>query len=160
MTPNPPIPQYPSSSRPPTRQTRPAVPPDDLEEEDSNQNINRARLLLARLPDPWTLGPLDARALAPRLAAAAHRLGWKLDDQLVNELCTNPGGMTNPVEVLAKRRIPNLRPYAEVHGCRGSLPPACQPCLDRNPFAAHNRRWRTHNGRPCPDCHPDARAAA
>lgn len=40
---------------------------------------------------------------------------------------------------------------------RTRLAPACAPCLERNPHAERNVRWRTRDGQPCPDCHPDAR---
>jgi hypothetical protein len=149
----------PSSPRPPTQRTEPPAPPAPREEEDSNNNTNRARLLLGRLPAPWTLGPLDAQRLAPQLAQAAEHLGWPIDDRLAAAICTNPGGMNNPADVLAKLRIPNLLPYAQIHGRRSNLPPACPTCLDENPHAALNARFRTHNGtaagRPCPTCHPD-----
>lgn len=147
-----------TSSRLP--QQRAAGPAVGEEEVPADPNINRARLLLQRLPAPWTLGPADAAALAPQLAAAAAAQGWPIDDQLVTAICTNPGGMNNPAEILTKKRIPNLLPYAAVHGPRTALPPACQPCLDENPHARFNPRWRTRNGQPCPNCHPDAAPAA
>ncbi len=36
-----------------------------------------------------------------------------------------------------------------------SLPPCCGPCLDDNPAAKHNPRFRQRDGAPCPACHPD-----
>ncbi|MCX5209776.1 helix-turn-helix domain-containing protein [Kitasatospora sp. NBC_00240] len=149
-----------SSSRLPRQRSTKQLPAVTPEEEDSSNSTNRARLLLSRLPAPWTLGPVDAERLAPQLAATADRLGWPIDDKLAAAICTNPGGITNPAEVLAKRRIPNLLPYATVHGARSTLPPVCRPCLDSNPHAARNARWRTRHGQPCPTCHPDALHAA
>lgn len=43
---------------------------------------------------------------------------------------------------------------------RTKLAPACAPCLERNPHAERNVRWRTRDGQPCPDCHPSAADAA
>lgn len=43
---------------------------------------------------------------------------------------------------------------------RSSMPPACGPCLENNPAAAHNARWRTRDGAPCPTCHPNTAADA
>lgn len=47
-------------------------------------------------------------------------------------------------------------PAAPTH----SLPPWCRHCGDDNPAAEHNARWRTRDGGPCPDCHPDTAADA
>ena len=40
---------------------------------------------------------------------------------------------------------------------RTRLAPACAPCLERNPHAEFNIRFRQTDGHPCPDCHPDTR---
>jgi hypothetical protein len=126
----------------------------------ADPNINRAQLLLSRLPAPWTLGPADAAAIAPQLAETANRLGWPINDQLAAAICTNPGGMNNPAEILAKKRIPNLLPYATVYRPPSLLPPACPACLAENPAAAKNKHWRARDGRRCTECHPDAAPAA
>jgi hypothetical protein len=129
-----------------------------------NEQTNRARMLLMSLPAPWTCGPKDAARIAPQLAQTAARLGWPIDDHLGTAICTNPGGINNYPAVIAKDRIPNLLPYAAIHGPRSSIPPACTACLDQNPAAARNPRFRTHNGnangQPCPTCHPDHAAPA
>lgn len=161
--PTPSVPSTTSPSAAPPAEPEPPTPPPPTQEEEgssASQDINRARLLLSRLPAPWTLGPADSQALAPQLADAAAAQGWEIGDQLAAAICTNPGGMNNPAEILAKKRIPNLLPYTAVHGPRSSLPPACPACLARNPHAQFNPRWRTHNGQPCPNCHPDAAPAA
>jgi len=163
MTPTPPYSSTTSSSATPPAQRaspHPVAPVREEEESCASNNTNRARLLLSRLPAPWTLGPLDAQRLAPQLAATADQLGWPIGDKLAAAICTNPGGMNNPADVLASRRIPNLLPYAAVHGHRTDLPPACPACLDQNPAAETNKRWRTTAGQPCPNCHPDALSAA
>ncbi|MGA5820856.1 hypothetical protein ACPC54_23685 [Kitasatospora sp. NPDC094028] len=152
-----------SPSHPPAQRHdshRPVAPNGTEEEAGSSPELNRALLFLQRLPAPWMLGPKDAEQLAPQLLEAATRLGWSLDDALAARLCANPEGIKSYAAVLEKDRIPNLIPHQVVHGRRGDLPPACQPCLDENPHAAHNPRWRTRNGQPCPTCHPGARPAA
>jgi hypothetical protein len=150
-----------SPSRPPKQRTAPPAKPARGEEEaGSSPELSRAILFLQRLPAPWTVGLKDAQRIAPMLMAAAGELGWSLDDRLAARLCTNPERINNYAAVLEKDRIPNLIPHQAVHGRRGNLLPACQPCLDENPHAAHNPRWRTRNSQPCPDCHPAAHAAA
>lgn len=123
-----------------------------------SDQTNRARLLLMTLPAPWACGPKDAARIAPQLAEAATRLGWPLDDQLAAQIATNPDNIRNHAAVIAKDRIPNLRPYAAVHGARAdNLPPACSACLGENPAAARNIRFRTTpTGKHCTHCHPDA----
>jgi hypothetical protein len=123
----------------------------------AGSNLNRAKLFLMTLPAPWDLGPADAARLAPQLAAAVAALGLTYDDHLVAQIATNDFGINNFASVIETKRIPNLRAPA-VGGAK--LPPACQPCLDENPHAQHNARWRTRGGQLCPTCHPDARRAA
>lgn len=156
VTPNPPTPQYPSSSVP-AAAAEPPAGQDGGGGSSASTNDNRARLFLMQLPAPWGLGPADAGRLAPQLAAAVSSLGLDYDDKLAGQIANNPGGINNYAQVIETRRIPNLkRPAAPA----SALPPACPACLDRNPIAAQNKRWRTHNGhstgRPCTDCHPDA----
>ncbi|MEV7770533.1 hypothetical protein [Kitasatospora sp. NPDC086791] len=136
-----------------------ARPVEREEEAGRSPELNRAVLFLQRLPAPWTIGPKDAQRIAPALLGTAARLGWSLDDDLADQLCTNPDGINSYAAVLERDRIPNLIPHQAVHGRRGNLPPVCGSCLDDNPHAAHNPRWRTRNGQACPDCHPAARAA-
>ncbi|MEU8920349.1 hypothetical protein AB0D10_05335 [Kitasatospora sp. NPDC048545] len=151
-----------SPSRPPAqRRAAPVARPAQTEEEaGSSLELNRAILFLQRLPGPWTVGPKDAQRIAPALLGTAGRLGWSLDDDLAAQLCTNPDGINSYAAVLERDRIPNLIPHQAVHGQRSNLKPACGTCLDNNPHAAHNPRWRTRSGQPCPACHPNVHASA
>lgn len=142
---------------------RPAAPPVKTEEEGSTATPEqqRARLFLMRLPAPWALGPADAAKVAPVLAAAVDRLGLDYDDRLAAQIAHNDFGINNFASVIETKRIPNLRPAAPKPT---ALPPACPACLDANPAAALNKRFRTHSGLPagrrCTTCHPDTAQAA
>lgn len=146
-----------SSSRvPKPRVAGSPAPKTEEEVRSTNPTHNRAQLLLQSLPMPWTCGPKDAARLAPLLADTATARGWEISDKLAAAICINPVGVNNYPAVLEKDRIPNLRPYTQVHGPRNNLPPACPACLDDNPAAARNLRFRIRGGRPCLTCHPDA----
>lgn len=147
-----------SSSRLPGPRPVPDPASEPEEEGPSNGNdVNRARLFLMTLPGPWALGSADATRIAPQLATAVASLGLAYNDHLTGQIATNDFGINNFASVIETKRIPNLRAPA-AGGAK--LPPACQPCLDENPHAQHNARWRTRGGQLCPICHPDARRAA
>jgi len=50
----------------------------------------------------------------------------------------------------------HLGNWATIRATHPALPPACPACLDNNPGANSNPRFRhTRDGVPCPNCHPD-----
>lgn len=121
---------------------------------------------LETLPDPWTLGPVSARAMATDLAEAITRQGWDLDGDLAAKLTEKPEGIKRYPPVL-RLRIGDLpkRIKPKARKPRAPLPPWCGECADGAPAAAREASLRqifddAGNARPCPKCHPDMAAHA
>ncbi|MFH9959727.1 hypothetical protein ACH4OX_36740 [Streptomyces roseolus] len=90
---------------------------------DSGETAAAARFL-QRLPQPWCVGRVKAKALAPVLLEVMSDQGWprlaELDDRtrvlLVQQLTKNPTGVRNHGSVLERDRVPNLPLYDVVAG--------------------------------------------
>ncbi|WUW26978.1 hypothetical protein OG521_39705 (plasmid) [Streptomyces sp. NBC_01463] len=72
------------------------------------EQVEQARTFLLTLSAPWALGPEAALRLAPLLADKAAERGWALDEQLRQQLMSNPGGGQNYEWLLENRRIATL----------------------------------------------------
>lgn len=77
------------------------------EEIQDKPHTDPAAQFLMDLEPPWRLGPIDAAALAPRLALVAAARGWEPDRHLAAALTDNPGAVHSYPAVL-RRRIENL----------------------------------------------------
>lgn len=67
-----------------------------------------ATAFLESLPEPWGVGRVTAKALAPLLAERAAERRWSLDVHLTAELTKNPGGINDHRRVL-RSRIEDLK---------------------------------------------------
>lgn len=118
---------------------------------------------LRNLPEPWAVGRVTAKAIAPSLIEVTAEQGWRLDEQLIDKLTENPGGINRHSSVL-RIRINDLpkAPQAAAAKSGPLLPPWCGECGDGNPAAEFNAKWRKTAGgeKPCLACHPDTQTAA
>ncbi|MFD5728335.1 hypothetical protein ACFWMT_19890 [Streptomyces sp. NPDC058368] len=101
----------------------------------SPERVEEARVLLLTLAGPWVLAPETAVRLAPKLAAKTLDRGWDLDEELRQQLMSNPGGITNYALVLERQRIeclPQRRSTQDGSGtsasARKKLIDACGAC--------------------------------
>lgn len=137
---------------------------DDADAAGSQQHddqVAAAAAFLEELPDPWTLGPVTAKAMAPDLLNAANRQGWDFDGDLIARLTENPGGNIRSHSSILRIRIRDLprRPAKPQPRRSTPLPPWCGECGDGNKAAAREGHIRQMfddqgNARPCPKCHP------
>ncbi|MBV7674132.1 hypothetical protein STHAL_32310 [Streptomyces halstedii] len=74
----------------------------------SPERVEQAREFLLTLSGPWVLGPEAAVRLAPLLVVKAAERGWTFDEQLRQQLMSNPGGGQNYEWLLENRRIATL----------------------------------------------------
>lgn len=117
---------------------------------------------LMNLPEPWPLGRVSAKGMAPLLLEAITEQGWRLDADLVAKLTENAAGVHRPMSVL-RIRISDLpkAPRRATSKSGPSLPRWCGQCGDGNPAAEFNAKFRLETGskKPCPACHPAHHAA-
>ncbi|MFI8515349.1 hypothetical protein ACIGHB_29895 [Streptomyces sp. NPDC085460] len=108
---------------------RPAAPGEEGEVFDPRETAAAARFLQT-LPQPWSIGRVKAKALAPVLLEAMSDQGWprlaELDGRtrglLVQQLTKNPTGVRNHGSVLERDRVPNLPLYEVVAGAGTGIP--------------------------------------
>lgn len=108
---------------------RPAAPGEEGEVFDPRETAAAARFLQT-LPQPWCVGRVKAKALAPVLLEAMSDQGWPkladLDDRarvlLVQQLTKNPTGVRNHGSVLERDRVPNLPLFDVVAGAGVGIP--------------------------------------
>ncbi|MFE4660906.1 hypothetical protein ACFRFJ_29970 [Streptomyces hydrogenans] len=89
-----------------------------------------AARFLQTLPQPWCVGRVKAKALAPVLLETMADQGWpklgELDDRaralLVQQLTKNPTGVRNHGSVLERDRVPNLPLFDVVAGSGAGIP--------------------------------------
>lgn len=119
-----------------------------------------AAAFLEALPEPWTIGPVSARATAPDLIKMIDRQGWDLDADLVAKLTERPGGITSYPPVL-RLRIKDLPRRVKKTPPRPAapLPEWCGDCADGSRAAIRQGHLRlvyddSGRARPCPKCHP------
>lgn len=72
------------------------------------EQLAQARELLLSLTAPWHVGPGDAERLAPLLAVVVSERGWSFDEELRQQLMSNPGGGSNYLYLLEHKRIKAL----------------------------------------------------
>ncbi|WP_049658264.1 hypothetical protein [Kitasatospora sp. MY 5-36] len=126
---NPPHPpeEVTTSSPSPLTDTTGRVPATPGEEEGrvfAPEETAAAVRLLQVLPQPWSVGRVKAKGIAPALLEAMFDQGWpritELDDRarrlLVEQLTKNPGGIKNHGSVLERDRVPNLPLFEIVAG--------------------------------------------
>jgi hypothetical protein len=117
---------------------------------------------LMNLPEPWPLGRVSAKAMAPLLIEAITEQGWRLDADLIAKLTENAAGVHRPMSVL-RIRISDLpkAPQRTATKSGSNLPLWCGDCGDGNPAAEFNAKFRTEpsSKKPCPACHPAHRTA-
>jgi hypothetical protein len=99
------------------------------------------------------------KTLTERLTAALDG-GWSIED-LAGYLNLNGASVDSAAAVYAHRLKPGVLPEPPQPSMVQStpqLPPVCAACLEENPAAEFNQRFRTRRGgdgtEPCPDCHP------
>lgn len=157
----------PSTPSPSKEDEDPAAPsPFAGRRQQHEDRLTAAAAFLEELPDPWTLGPASARAMATDLLDVIDRQGWDLDPDLAAKLTENPGGINRYPPVLRIRigdlpkriKKPTARPSAP-------LPPWCGECADGAKAAEREGHLRLiyddhGNARPCPKCHPSQTAHA
>lgn len=87
------------------------------------EQLAQARELLLSLTAPWHVGPDDTERLAPLLAVVVPARGWNFDEELRQQLMSNPGGGTNYLWLLEHKRIKALpvRRGAGAGPARGGL---------------------------------------
>ncbi|MGW3378140.1 hypothetical protein [Streptomyces hydrogenans] len=96
---------------------------------DSRETAAAARFLQT-LPQPWCVGRVKAKTLAPVLLEVMSDQGWPkladLDDRarvlLVQQLTKNPTGVRNHGSVLERDRVPNLPLWDVVAGAGAGIP--------------------------------------
>jgi hypothetical protein len=166
-----PPPTPPPSTPPPSKgaeeEEEPAAPVRDAGGRQQHEDrLTAAAAFLEALPDPWTVGPVSARATAPDLIKMIDRQGWDLDADLVAKLTERPGGITSHPVVL-RIRIKDLprRTKPAPRKSSAPLPPWCGECADGAKAAEREGHLRLvyddrGNGRPCPKCHPSQTAHA
>ncbi|MEU1663629.1 hypothetical protein ABZ547_08435 [Streptomyces sparsogenes] len=124
--------------------------------------LTAAAAFLQNLPEPWAVGRVTAKAMAPQLLEVIAEQGWRLDEQLVTKLTENPNGINRHSSVL-RLRINDLpkAPQQAATKTGPNLPRWCGQCGDGNPAAEFNAKFRTAPGssKPCPDCHPTVQTA-
>ncbi|GAA2630003.1 hypothetical protein [Streptomyces axinellae] len=157
-----PPPTPPPSTPPPSKEDEEPAAPSNLADRRQQQDdtLAAAAKFLEDLPDPWTIGPRTAAAMAPQLSETAQKQGWDLDADLAAKLTERPGGITSYPPVL-RMRIADLPRRAKKTQPRATapLPAWCGECADGNRVAAREARMRqiyddNGNARPCPKCHP------
>lgn len=157
-----PIPQTTPSFPPSVPDPRAAKPAGRAASEKDDEALTAAVDFLVNLPAPWAIGRVTAKAYAQELLPVMAEQGWRLDDQLVEKLTENPGGINRHRSVL-RIRINDLPKAPQTAPAKSgpSLPPWCGQCGDGNPAAEFNAKFRLAPGssKPCPDCHPVHRAA-
>ncbi|WP_405769222.1 hypothetical protein OG539_32645 [Actinacidiphila glaucinigra] len=126
--------------------------------EQPNDAITAAAAFLTNLPEPWAVGRVTAKAMAPQLLEVITEQGWRLDEQLIAKLTENPNGINRHSSVLRLRinDLPKAPQQQPASPAKPSLPLWCRHCGDGNPAAEFNAKFRTAPGssKPCPDCHP------
>ncbi|MFE5828991.1 hypothetical protein ACFQ8W_01760 [Streptomyces sp. NPDC056508] len=98
------------------------APPEEEGRSFTPEQTTAASQLLQVLPQPWSLGRVKAKNLAPKLLESMTEQGWPellgINDRdralLVQQLTKNPGRMNNPGSILERDRIPNLPLYEVV----------------------------------------------
>lgn len=156
-----PIPLTTTTYLPPAAPTRATTPQGQDASEQSDTTLAAAIAFLTNLPQPWAVGRVTAKAMAPLLIEVTTEQGWHLDEQLIAKLTENPGGINRHSSVL-RIRIGDLPKAPQQAPSRGpSLPRWCGQCGDGNPAAEFNAKFRTAHGgkKPCPNCHPTTHAA-
>lgn len=145
---------------PPLKAVTPRAPGGADGGEQQHEYLDDAAAFLEGLPQPWTIGPVTAKAMAPDLAAMTQQQGWELDKNLIAKLTENPGGIKSYPTVLRIRinDLPRRGPQPQSRRAE-PLPPWCGDCADSNPAAALEGHLRQiyddrGNARPCPKCHP------
>lgn len=156
-------PPTPTSTPPPSKQAdaNPAAPSELTQRRRQQEEaLAAATDFLETLPNPWTVGPRTAKAMASDLLDMIDRQGWDLDDELVAKLTEKPEGVRNHHQIL-RIRIGDLprRIRARPRKSSAPLPPWCGECADGAKAAEREGRIRliyddAGNGRPCPKCHP------
>lgn len=157
----------PSTPPPPTAGEDPAAPsPFAGRRQQHDEFVAAAAAFLENLPEPWTIGPRTAAAMASDFAEAITRQGWDLDDELTEKLTEKPSGIKSYPPVL-RLRIADLPKRIKKPAPRssGPLPPWCGDCADGNRAAEREGHLRQiyddcGNARPCPKCHPTQTAHA
>lgn len=156
-----PIPLTTTTYLPPTVPGPRAAEPARRAASEQDEALKAAVDFLVNLPEPWAVGRITAKAIAPQLLEVIAEQGWHLDEQLVAKLTENPHGINRHSSVL-RIRIGDLpKAPQQTHRSGPALPRWCGLCGDGNPAAEFNTKFRTAPGssKPCPDCHPDAHAA-
>lgn len=151
-----------TTSLPPTVAPRGAVPGQAGGSKQDHGALDAAAAFLRNLPEPWSVGRVTAKAMAPQLLEVITEQGWRLDEQLITKLTENPNGINRHSSVL-RIRINDLpkAPQQTATKTGPSLPRWCGECGDGNPAAEFNPKFRTTPGtsKPCPDCHPTNQTA-
>ncbi|MFD6297857.1 hypothetical protein ACFWFU_23890 [Streptomyces sp. NPDC060235] len=87
--------------------------------------VAQARELLLSLTAPWAIGPEDAERLAPLLAGIVAERGWSFDEELRQQLMSNPGGGSNYLWLLEHKRIEALPVRRKAAKVRRVAPGRC-----------------------------------
>jgi hypothetical protein len=139
-----------------------ATPPTATNEAAGGQQepdpIAAAASFLEDLPDPWSIGPVTAAAMAPDLARMIKAQGWDLDAALITKLTEKPGGINRYSPVL-RLRIADLPKRPTPRKKPAPLPDWCGECADGARAAEREAHLRliydeAGDARPCPKCHP------
>ncbi|MFF2852620.1 MarR family transcriptional regulator [Streptomyces sp. NPDC058001] len=166
-----PPPTPPPSTPPPSKgaeeEEEPAGPLREAGQQQQHEDrLAAAAEFLERLPEPWTIGPVSARATAPDLISMIDRQGWDLDADLITKLTERPGGITSYPTIL-RIRIRDLPKRIKPAPRKPSAPlsPWCGECADGAKAAAREGNLRLiyddhGHARPCPKCHPSQTAHA
>lgn len=169
-----PTPLYPSGINPPPSPpspppSDPPIPPEltDGREDggiaalDEQHGPAYDALLRITATDPrLTIGEREALTLVPLVVPWLERTTAEaLREALTAGL---PAQVGSPVGLLRTRLLAKLPPAraAPATASDPGLPPWCEKCADEDPAARFNVRLRRLNSLPCPNCHPDAAAAA
>jgi hypothetical protein len=89
------------------------------------EQVAQARKLLLSLTAPWHIGPGDAERLAPLLAVVVAERGWSFDEELRQQLMSNPGGGSNYPWLLEHKRIKALPVRRKAPRVRRETPGMC-----------------------------------
>lgn len=89
------------------------------------EQVAQARELLGSLTAPWAISPEDAERLAPVLAAIVAERGWSFDEELRQQLMSNPGGGSNYPYLLEHKRIRALPVRRKAATVRRVAPGRC-----------------------------------
>ncbi|WPO70242.1 hypothetical protein [Streptomyces sp. KN37] len=148
---------------PPLKASTPSAPADGVagRQQQHEDRLAAAAAFLETLPEPWTIGPVSARATAPDLVRMIDKQGWDLDADLVAKLTERPGGITSypPILRIRIKDLPRrIRPAPRTRSA--PLSPWCGECADGAKAAEREGRLRLvydagGHARPCPKCHPD-----